>query len=171
MRALSTFDIEVILKSCHPNISQKLLNIAGKGDLPISLPDDTPLPVALICNNDMYWNPGLHWLLFFFDKKSTLIIDSFGIPISWYNWVFLPRHLNNPILQNTFELQQSGSNACGYYVIYFMVGLTSSHFTNIVERLSYLLKPFKINDKEYNDKFVYHFVQRLIWINSIQIKV
>ena len=171
MKALSAFEIELILKSSIPKISEKLLKVAGKGDLPIQLPDDISLPIALICNNDMYWNPGLHWLLFYFDKKYTLIIDSFSIPISWYNWVYLPRHLNNPIIQNSFELQEIGSNACGYYVIYFMVALCSTHSVNIVEELSYFLKPFKTNDKRYNDNFVYHFVQRLIWKHSIPINI
>ena len=171
MRALSTLDIELILQSSHPKISEILLKVAGKGDLPIQLPHDIPLPVALICNNDMYWNSGMHWLLFFFDKKCTLIIDSFAIPISWYNWIFLPRHLNNPILQNSFELQQSGSNACGYYVIYFMVGLCLTHSLDMIEQLSSLLKPFKTEDRKYNDNFVYHFVKQLIWKNSIAIEV
>ena len=118
---LTNFDIEKVLRGAHPKVDQIFKKIIAKDDLPFTLDSDQKFPVAYILNTG--FSPGLHWITILFKENCTVIIDPFGLPISWFNFLFLQRRENLPVVQNIWHLQDMTSPVCGYYAIYFMYHL------------------------------------------------
>ncbi|NQY54658.1 MAG: hypothetical protein HRT42_13925 [Campylobacteraceae bacterium] len=103
---LTNIDIETVLRGSHPHIDRIFKKVISKDDLPFELDQNQKFPVAYILNTG--FSPGLHWVSIIFKKNGTIIIDPFGIPLSWFNLIFLQRHKNLPVIQNIWHLQDIG---------------------------------------------------------------
>ena len=173
MRELTSFDIYTILTYDNPKIQQILKQIDGKGSFPTHIDNNVSIPAAYVVNNDWYFSKGIHWFLIFFRDDCTIVVDSFAIPISWFNIVFMTRRNNLPLIQNTFELQERNSQCCGHYVVYFLFGLAQGYSLvgNSLTGEYGLLDPFINSNPSYNDLFVYNFLKTLIWKKKIPINI
>jgi len=111
---------------------------------------------AIICNNQISTQRGMHWIAFFKKNSTecTEMFDSFGMPVNFYlNHVsnFLKRK-GNSVTRNDSQLQSSYSNYCGQFCVYFLaMRIKGVTFNEII-------KSFSLNYTK-NDFKVYWFVK------------
>ena len=100
-----------------------------------------------IVNLDFSFENGSHWIAFKFKKSQIEIYDSLGMNV--YGWLRKPFHALQFLFKFskthsiflTPQLQNSFSNLCGVYVLFFL--LTN---LNLNESLSYFTHCQKTND-------------------------
>ena len=78
-------------------------------------------PDLIICNTDPSYQPGEHWVLFFFDGNSVDFYDSLGREITYYGSVFIDfiQNFAHNFKQCVRRTQQIESDLCGHYCLYY----------------------------------------------------
>ena len=127
-----------------------LQSILGEYPVRICSADNIEKDKFVIANTDSKDGPGKHWVAFFFtDSGPDEFFDSLGKPAEFYDF---EEELHKPYLTNCNRLQEFGSNACGYYCVYFVM----CRYAGMA--LSDIIKVFNVRDLSANDRFVRTFV-------------
>ena len=102
----------------------------------------------VIANTDTCEGPGKHWVTFYFPKRGHYeFFDSMGNSPESYG-VGFEKILDRKYLMYNGQLQQSFSNVCGLYCIYYvMCRYRGRTMTSIV-------KEFNPRQKKQNDRLV-----------------
>lgn len=112
----------------------------------------------MVVNLDDSKNPGSHWIaLFFPNKKHAYYFDSFGLdaqgPIAEYLQKF------NYITRQIATIQSIGSDACGYYAIYFVyLSSLGVPYVEINKRLARAKNP-DVHVRDFVNKYVRSFAR------------
>ena len=99
-------------------------------------------PLFIIANTDPSWEPGRHWVAFYFQNGQVpQFFDSFGREPSAYAATFEKFLLENsplgPYAYNTLQIQQNGSNVCGLYCMAFLLSkLNDTPFKDFAKQWS-----------------------------------
>lgn len=116
--------------------------------------DECLFPSAYIVNTDNDYEPGEHWVAFYFESNSSLpeYFDSYGLyPL---RSSFLKFMNNKPFKYSTHTIQNLYSSVCGHYVIYFVFQRCHKHsFQNIVSSFT--------TDTVWNDLAIEAYIDRL----------
>jgi hypothetical protein len=108
----------------------------------------------VISNTDTSDGPGKHWVVFHFSSHGPdYFFDSLGRRPSDYN-VNFDRFLKNPYWLICNQLQSSNSTVCGHYCVYFVKTRQADM------SMQDIVKPFNVNDKNFNDHYVVTFVNK-----------
>ena len=169
---LSNFDIELVLRGSHPDVDRVFKQVISKDVLPFHIDEDQALPISIVVNT--HFSPGKHWFCIIFEENCTIVIEPYGIPISWFNFIFLQRNRNLPVIQNTMQLQKIGSPVCGYYAIYFIYYLSKGYSLTpglVHSKDTSILQFFKSDNQDFNDNFVVEWVRLLIRRRKLRIKI
>ena len=114
-----------------------------------------------IINLDSKIGPGTHWVSVIIEPNRILYFDSFGL-IPPYELI----NLRPEYYYNFLKYQPIKSFLCGYYCLYFLNEFKTlrgrSHKLKLYEGKKFnsikifikIIKPFHINDSEYNDNFI-----------------
>ena len=160
--ALTTQQLDYLAKQ-DPHLKSIFVGVFVADRLP-SKPDLYE-PQAYIVNTDPHDQPGSHWISFYTHQGDCEVMDSYGIPLSWYRSDLVPwlnRQEFERILCNGVPLQSLDSNACGHYALMYLKykarGKTMEDFVNCFDR-----------DYVMNDHRVGHQVERLI-VNEMYVK-
>ena len=99
----------------------------------------------VISNTDISQGPGEHWVTFYFPKRGPHeFFDSLGQMPEDYAIGF-EKILNKKYLKNAGQLQQSTSNVCGLYWVYYVVNrYTGKIMKDILQDLNW---NWKRNDR------------------------
>ena len=151
MKSLSTTDLDKAMRHV----------VGYKGAHPCDMmPQDLKPPYSLIVNTDNSSKPGDHWIAIRVANGKVYFLDSFGrkfdnlsFPVDFRRTMrkmMRRRHLkfNNKLIQNLT------SNACGYYAVYFLDGMSME------KRPKNLLKVFT-EDLKRNDRFVVSYFKNI----------
>ena len=78
-------------------------------------------PDLIICNTDPSYEPGEHWVLFFFSGNSVDFYDSLGREITYYGSVFIDfiKNFAYDFKQCLRRTQPIQSDLCGHYCLYY----------------------------------------------------
>ena len=110
-----------------------------------------------IINLDSKFGPGTHWVSVIIKPNKILYFDSFGL--------IPPNELINlrpEYYYNFLQYQPIKSFLCGYYCLYFLNEFNklklykgeAKNSSNSIKIFNKIIKPFHINDFEYNDNFI-----------------
>ena len=112
-----------------------------------------------IINLDSKIGPGTHWVSVIIEPNRLLYFDSFGL-IPPYELI----NLRPEYYYNFLQYQPIKSFLCGYYCLYFLnefnkLSITdgknsSCRILSSIKKFNKIIKPFHINDFEYNDNFI-----------------
>ena len=113
---MNTYQINHIL-STNP-VTKNFFN----GVFPIDfLKNITEKPQMIICNTDKSYEPGEHWVIFFFNSENVDFFDSLGKNPSEYGTEFI-KFMQKFVDQCNFSskrIQPVNTNLCGHYCVYF----------------------------------------------------
>lgn len=128
-----------------PYLKQYFAGIFAADELPKKLKND----YFIICNTDLSSGPGKHWYCLARFNDCIECFDSLGVDDSKKAFLSqLPLVQNVGELDvNTTQLQSENSNACGEFVIYFVV----QRFHNKDQDLNSLLNDIFTFDTENNE--------------------
>lgn len=80
------------------------------------------LPTAYIANCSDASTSGSHWVAFYRENPHvTEVWDSYGKPLEFYNTKLLSILPSSTIVQQSQQLQQTGSTVCGQYCLFFIL--------------------------------------------------
>ena len=107
-----------------------------------------------IINLDSKIGPGTHWVSVIIEPNKILYFDSFRL-IPPYELI----NLRSEYYYNFLQYQPIKSFLCGYYCLYFLnefnkLKTDSIKKFNSIKIFNKIIKPFHINDFEYNDNFI-----------------
>lgn len=108
----------------------------------------------VISNTDTSNGTGKHWVTFYFPSKGPdEFFDSLGKTPKDYKVAF-ETLLQNQYIMNCNQLQQSTSDTCGLYCVYYVINRCNGKTMNEI------VKPFNVNKPSYNDHYVTYFVKK-----------
>ena len=119
-----------------------------------NLPKHIEYPSAYIVNTDESYNPGEHWVAFYFKSEKSLpeYFDSYGLPpmkLSFYKFLSKDKfRFSTKVLQGPF------STTCGDYAIFFVIHRVQGFNMNRI------LTKFTTNTSN-NDSYVKEFIHKL----------
>ena len=106
----------------------------------------------VIANTDTSLGPGEHWVTFYFPKRGPdEFFDSLGNAPIDYEAGF-ERALTKPYWMICNRLQDSNSNTCGLYCLYYVMERYGGR------TMEDIVKPFLIHTLKKNDNFVKEYV-------------
>ena len=151
MRSLSTTDLDKAMRYI----------VGYKGAHPCDMiPRDLKPPYSLIVNTDNSSKPGEHWIALQVTKDKVYFLDSFGRKFDNISFPVDFRRIMRKIMRRkrlTFNnnlIQDLSSNACGYYAIYFLDGMSMK------KTPKRLLNTFT-QDLKKNDKIVVRYFRNI----------
>ena len=88
-----------------------------------NLPTSETLPTAYVANCSNAADAGSHWVAFYREIPNVIEVwDSYGKPLEFYNENLLTIVPNGTsIMQQSQQLQQTGSTVCGQYCLFFIL--------------------------------------------------
>lgn len=106
----------------------------------------------VICNTDTSGGRGKHWVTFYFNVNGPYeFFDSLGKPPNYYGFQHL---LDRPYWMNCDQIQDSHSNVCGQYCIFYVMNSDAG------KTMKNIVQPFNIHDRTMNDDYVVNFVNK-----------
>ena len=133
---------------------QNFIDVMALDEFKNFVKKNTLMKGLYVVNSDDSRSPGEHWFLIFYDDDYLAFVDSFANSSNYYN---IEKELNTAndckIDSLPFQLQDTISDVCGEYVIYFSYNLCRN------KTLQDILSRFNFNCKE-NDNKVKHFVNK-----------
>ena len=123
------------------------------------LPKKSPKgPSAYIVNTDPHDKPGKHWLAIWVKDGVCEIMDSYGLPLKYYEATPLEKWTRQwkYIVTNGRALQSIRSNSCGHYCLFYLKAKVRD--ASLQDFLNY----FEENDYVSNDHKVGQMLKELI---------
>lgn len=116
------------------------------------------IPSAYIVNTDPYGKPGRHWFAVWTENGVCEIMDSYGMPLTYYQAKPLEKwiHQWKYNVTNSQALQSVQSNSCGHYCFFYLKAKSNGH------SLSYFLNLFSDKDYVNNDHIIGQMLKRFI---------
>ena len=109
-----------------------------------------------ISNTDTSRGPGKHWVAFYFPKRGPYeYFDSLGNSPNYYG-VGFEKILNKKYLMSTGHLQQSTSNVCGLYCVYYVIKRYQGN------TLKDIIKEFDLCNKKQNDRLIVYKLKKML---------
>ena len=106
----------------------------------------------VICNTDSSGGRGKHWVTFYFNSNGPYeFFDSLGRPPDHYGF---ERVLERPYWSNNDQIQDSYSDVCGHYCIYYVMRRYRG------QTMKDIVQPFNIHNRIMNDDYVVTFVNK-----------
>ena len=110
----------------------------------------------VISNTDTSRGPGKHWVVFYFPKRGPYeFFDSLGNSPSYYDAGF-ERLLDKKYLMCNTQLQQSKSNICGLYCVYYVLKRCQG------KTMRNIVKEFTGCNKKQNDRHVVSKLKKML---------
>ena len=136
-----------------PRIRRHLGNVCAADELPMTI---TYRPRTYIVNTDERYQPGSHWVVFYFPRRGpTEFFDSNGYPPEHYHKRFKKVLLKNGryYIYNKHKVQAPGTMTCGQFCLFYSYyrcrGYTIKDIVNLLK------------DPIMNDRIVTRFVHRM----------
>lgn len=111
-------------------------------------------PSAFVINCCPLKLPGQHWMALFIHRQKAIYFDSFGIPPFHPDIESFIKKNATKVIYNKRLLQDITSDACGFYVMYFIYQKSRG------VSLPQLLQPFNTNTQT-NDRKLYHRIKQI----------
>lgn len=138
-----------------PILKSYFQGVLASDQLPMSPSKRTS---AYIVNTDPHDKPGRHWIAFWTDQGICEIMDSYGLPLQYYQARPLERWTKKwkYIVSNGRALQSLTSKACGHYCLFYLKAKSKGY--SMQDFLTYFSK----KDYVANDHQVGEMLQKLI---------
>ncbi len=114
-------------------------------------------PSFIVVNTDRVGLGGTHWVVMYLNETQSEFFDSLGQAPTCYHkeWATLLAETSPQYAYNDVRLQDSMSQTCGHFCIYYILKRHHGNsFNDIIER-------FDDNLLQKNDRFVLKFVNTL----------
>lgn len=108
-----------------------------------TLQDIVVKPEFIICNTDYSYNPGKHWVAYYFDEKGNAeFFDSLGKPMKYYGkeFVLFARIFAKKIKETKIRTQPKNSTLCGIYCLFYIYYRCQGYSLDKI--VNFLLKPY-----------------------------
>ena len=160
--AVSNHQLETLAKQ-DPSLTPYLAGVFAADTLP-SKPKRVQ-PQAYIVNTDPQDRPGRHWIELWTDGHVCEKMDSYGLPLTYYQSspleTWLRRHWNI-IESNTQSLQALNSATCGHYALKYLVDKSQG------KTLRDFLDQFSRYDYVHNDALIARWMKRKMIHKTLQ---
>lgn len=110
-------------------------------------------PRAYIVNADPINKPGSHWFGVYTEKNKCEVMDSYGLPLTWYArsdlvpWIF---ERWEDVRSSAKILQEKKSKSCGQYVLIYLKmrcrGKSMNDFTDLFNERDYVRNDHKVGN-------------------------
>lgn len=119
MKNLKNMDTKQLYKALSTN---KITNPYFDGIYAKDLLEDIDSkPILIICNTDPSFEPGKHWVVFFFENETCEFFDSLGKSVDFYGPEFV-NFVEKFSTQTKFvkkKIQPSNTALCGVYCLFY----------------------------------------------------
>ena len=110
----------------------------------------------VISNTDTSGGPGKHWVVLYFPEQGPHeFFDSLGNSPNYYG-VGFEKFLDKKYLMCTTQLQQTTSNVCGLYCVYYVLKRCQGN------TMRDIVKEFNVLNKNENDRFIVSELKKML---------